>query len=753
MKIRQKIAMLLAAAMTITAVPAMTMAKSDFALTNGIITREKDKLVGNGAELKVTFKDQVTTKSVFFVNLANAKWETTATSASGLVAGVAIKKNNDTELEVTLTPASATDPLYGPDKPIYIPLQFVKITGGDATVAVDGNGTIISDQAPIVFARTSDNKATVSFGDSKNLYKYGTVADITIEEPLKGTMGTSQWVTLELDNTDYMFVLDTKTASPTSTTDFDYELSKGFSGGTVVVSNAAYTTVAGEQDSSSITFRIMNMDGASATAPGRLKIKNLPIKLKPTRSFVEDDTINLTVKSGDPDDKITETSGKVAVAKELSCSIEMKDKKVVDIVAGKNEKVEFTVLENVNDSMLDRMMEVRIDNAFFADGKVSGNKITDQTMKIKTKFATDTTYSAAGAGGYTGLSDFTWVKNKDNEVIGFDFTVPSGVRQADIDKITFEDAKIFVPVNKKGDVKITVNGRAVGAEVSTVAVNAVVPFETSFDQFTVKVGIKEQIGGKLVIKETDKARFDQNNPLLITFDKQDDGYGFSGKPTVKVVEGDLKLDMDNIKDANGVITIPVLRKSSTASTIEITDFKINVDRTVPQGKYDLKLNGKAIEPGCQMGDLTVADFLNVATANTEDISTNNGLRKGVASFVIGSDKFVVNGMEQTMDAKAYLDPAGRTMVPLRFVANALGIDDTSIYYAKKTATVVAGAKTISLTLGDKVAKMNGVDVKVMDVAPAMVNDRVYVPVGELANLLSVKAEWDGATQTATFTVE
>ncbi|PHV70145.1 hypothetical protein CS063_11755 [Sporanaerobium hydrogeniformans] len=749
MKLRQKVAMLLAAAMVVTAVPAMTMAKSDFALTNGIIVKEKDKTIDQNANLKITLKDALTasptTSSIFFVNLANAKWEDTGKTETTIATGVTIKKNNDTELQVNVKTNLAKE------AEIFVPLNGVKVTGGDATIAVDGNGTVISDMAPVVFAKTSDKKATVSFGDAKNIYKNGTVADITIEEPLKGTMGTSQWVVLELDNTDYMFVLDTLTAGSTSNGDFNYELSKGFSAG-ATVSNASYVRVDGEDDQSSIIFQL-TMAGNSASAPGRIKIKDLPIKLKASRNFVEDDTINLTVKSGNSDDKVSETTGKVAVAKKLSCSIEMKDKKTVDIVAGKNEKVKFTVLENVNDSMLDRMMEVRIDNAFFADGKVKGNKVTDQTMKVTTKFATDTDYTAASAGGYTGLSDFTWVKNKDDEVIGFDFTVPSGVRQADIDKIDFSDVKVYVPVDKKGDVKITVNGRAIGDEISTVAVNAVVPFELSNDQLTVKVGIKEQVGGKLVIKETDKARFDQNNPLEITFDKQDDGFSFSGKPTVKVVEGDLKLDMDNIKDAGDKITIPVLRKSTVASTVEITDFKIKVDRTVPQGKYDLKLNGKAIEPGCAMGSLTVKDFLNVATANTEDLSTNNGLRKGTAAFVIGSDKFLVNGIEKTMDAKAYLDPAGRTMVPLRFVANALGIEDTSIYYAQKTATIVAGSKTISVALGDKVAKINGVAAKVMDVAPTMVNDRVYVPVGELANLLSVKAEWNGETQTATFTVE
>ena len=747
MKLRQKLAAVLAATMVVTAVPAM--AKSDFALTNGIVVLEKDKTLVEKSKtqnLKVEVKDGVTltggqtTSAVFFVNIANAEWQDAA-STTVTVGGntIVYQKNNKTELQVEVQGSLAGTEVFS------IPLDNVKLTGGDATVAVDGNGTVISDMAPVVFAKTSDSKSTVTFGDAKNIYKVGTVGEITIEEPLVDTMDASEWITLELDNTDYQFV-----GNGTTPNGFTAEWSKGFSGNGGVVGLQYGQFSDGTKDYSTIQFKL---SGESTSAPGRLKIKDLEIKLKPNKTFVANDDINLTVKG----EKITETTGKVAVAQELGCSIEMKDKEVVEIVAGKAKEVEFTVAENVNDSMLNRMMEVRIENAFFYDGETTLANLTTATpvtnerqeMKITTKFASDTEYTQGGSNTFATLG-LEWIKDKDDKVIGFDFTVPAGTRANDIDKIVFSKVKIFAPVENTGDVKITVNGRSVGSELSTVAANIIAPVEIEEEVFTAKVGLKEQVGGKLVIKETDKARFANNKEIRIAFDKKDDGFEFTGKPVVEVTEGDLKLDLDKMDYEAGYITIPVSRASKTASTIEIKDFKVKVDRTVPQGKYDLKVDGPALETGCAMGALTVEDFFNVATANTEDITTNNGLRKVTTSFVIGSAKYLINGTEAEMDAVAYLDPAGRTMVPLRYVANALGIDDKEIYFANNTATIVAGSKTISVEIGSKTAKLNGVAVRTMDTAPVLKNSRTYVPVGEIAALLGVEAKWDGETKTATF---
>ncbi|PHV70144.1 hypothetical protein CS063_11750 [Sporanaerobium hydrogeniformans] len=731
MKLRQKLAAVLAATMVATAMP--VMAKSDFALTNGITIAKKDETINNG-KLRITMKDAVTTSAMFFVNLENAEWNvpttsTNATSTSGTAltnVTVQYKKNNKNEVEVTVT-----KPVGGTGMEEFVIPLDVKLTGGDATVAVDGNGTVISDMAPVVFAKTTDSKAAVTAADSKNIYKTGVVADVTIEETIAGSIGTNT-ITVSLDNTDYEFV---------GLTAGNLKFSKGFSSFTT-------SNVTLKQDGATVTSVTddeftFTLSGAAQNAPGRVVIEGAKVRLKSGKTVNPGDEIAVTVEG----EGVTTTTVKVAEAKELGSSLEMKDKKVVDMVAGKDQKITFTLKENVDDSILDnRTIEVRLNQGFLANTEVTGSNLTSGTAVNAIKNAIKVNDGTAGAD----VTAFTLVTDKDDRVIGFDFAVAAGELEADKnDEIKFEDVKVYMPVDKTGDVVISAEGRALGQTVEVTALNVTAPVEVTSEEFTLKVGLKDQKGGKLVITETDKGRLKQGENLVIAIDKKDDGFVFTGKPVVKVTEGDLKLDLDKMDYTDGTIIIPVSRASKTASTITITEMPIKVDRTVPEGKYDLKLTGAAVQPGCIFGSVKVEDFINVGTPNTQDLSAN-GLRKGKTSFVIGSNKYLVNGIELEMDAAAYLDPAGRTMVPLRFVANALGIDDKEIYFASNTATIVAGSKTISLEIGSKTAKLNGVAVRTMDVAPVLKNERTYVPVGEIASLLGVDAKWDGETQTATF---
>ena len=727
MKLRQKLAAVLAATMVVTAVPAM--AKSDFALTNGIIVAEKgDDLLSRGS-LKITMKDAVsaTTDAMFFINLENAEWNITtgdAKSTTGAtISTINYKKNNEKEVQVTVQAGSGA-------QEFLIPLD-VELKGGDATVAVDGNGTVISDMSPIIFAKTSDSKATVTAEDAKNVYKSGVVADVTIEETIAGSIGTNE-ITVSLDNTDYEFV---------GLTAGNLKFSKGFSGLTAAdvtleQDGAATATVTDDE----FTFKLST---PATGAPGRVVLDGVKVRLKSGKTVNTGDEIAITIEG----EGVTTTTVKVAETKELGSTLTMKDKKVVDMVAGREQKITFTLEENVDDSILDaRTIEVRLNQGFLANTAVTGSNLTAGTEVNAIKNKIKVNDGVAGAD----VTDFTLVTDKDDRVIGFDFAIVGGQLQSNKnDKIKFEDVKVYMPVDKTGDVVISAEGRALGQTVEVTAVNVKAPVETSNEALTLKVGLKDQKGGKLVITETDKGMLKQSKDLVITVDKQDDGFEFTGKPVVEVTEGDLKLDLDNMKQTATAITIPVLRASKTASTITITEMPIKVDRTVPEGKYDLKLNGAAVEPDCTFGSVTVEGFINVGTPNTQDLSAN-GLRKGTTSFVIDSAKYLVNGVEAEMDAAAYLDPAGRTMVPLRFVANALGIDDKEIYFANNTATIVAGSKTISLEIGSKTAKLNGVAVRTMDTAPVLKNSRTYVPVGEIAALLGVEAKWDGATKTATF---
>ena len=715
MKLRQKLAAVLAATLIATSVPVVTMAASDNTLTHGVTVKEKDTPITAGG-LKVTMKDNVdTTGAMFFVNLENAEWtSTTTTTASSNGVDIEYKATGKKELQVTVK-ASGADA-----KTEFILPLAVKLTGGDATVAIDGNGSVISDMAAVVFAKTSDAKAAVTVADAKAINKSGIIADITIEEALLGSMGTEE-VTVSLDNTDYEFVgVDVA----------NIELSRGFVGKTATITGAPVT---------SDEFKF-TLDSASTAATGRIVLKNVTIKAKSGKTSVIGEEINVTVSGS----KVVDTTVKVAKIQQFGTTLTMKDEKVVDVVAGKKQKVTFTIKENVNDSIIaNRNIEVRFDKAFLANVKKADlTTFSAADLVAKAKIGSNT--------GAAAVHNLTLATDKDDKVIGFDFqVVPAALGGTGAHEITFTDVELFVPVNVTGSVKLLVEGRALEDDLEVVALNVKAPVEITSEAFTLKVGLKDQKGGKLVITETDKGMLKTGQNLEIAIDGKDKGFEFTGKPVV-TVEGDMLLDLDNmaVSATGDKITIPVKRASRTASTITISDMKMTVDRTVPEGKYNVKVSGGALALDCTFETLTVKDFIVVGTPNTQDLAAN-GLRKGVATFAIGDKNFTMNGVTAEMDGAPYISN-GRTMVPVRYVANALGVSAQDIYFANGTVTIIAGNKTISLTIGDKVAKLNGVPARVMETAPVIKDGRTYVPVSEIGALLGVNASWDNATKVATF---
>ena len=722
MKLRQKLAAVLAATMVVTAVPAM--AASTNSLTHGIIVEEKGEVISN-AGLKVEMKDSVdTTGAMFFVNLENAEWKIagTQTATEGNL-DIEYKTTGKKELQVTIKPVSGQT---SAKETFTLPLN-VELTGGEATVAIDGNASVITDMAPVVFAKTSDAKATVKVEDVKNIYKDGVIADIVIEEALTGSMdpanGDAGKVTVSLDNTDYEFV---------NLSSSNIELSKGFSGLT-----ASTDVTRGDEFT-------LTLSGKSTQAPGRITLKNVKIKLKSSKTPVIGDQIAVTVEG----DKVTTTSVKVAEVKGFGNTVAMKDDKVVEAVAGTQEKVTFSIKENVDDSILEnREIEVKLDK-----GYLSKTNDASQSFTVNAKL-NDVTESITA----------TPITNNDDYIVGFSFTAPAGLSSTKIDEITFEDLKVFVPLNVEGDITITTTGRALAEEASTVALNVKAPVEVATEALTLKVGLKDQKGGKITVKETAKGMLKANQ--LIVELPEEEAMTFSTKsahkPVIKVVEGDLQIG--EYKVEGNQLIIDVKRASRTASTLEISDFVVSTDRTLPQGTYDVVVKGSALVKTAdaildesevagtenkEENSIKVEDFIVIGTANTEDLAAN-GLKKGTAVFTIGEKAYTMNGVKQEMDAAPYISN-GRTMVPVRYIANALGINNTDIFFANNVVTILAGNKTISMEIGSKIVKLNGVAVRTMETAPVITGDRTFVPVSEIGAILGVEATWDGEAKTATF---
>jgi len=126
-------------------------------------------------------------------------------------------------------------------------------------------------------------------------------------------------------------------------------------------------------------------------------------------------------------------------------------------------------------------------------------------------------------------------------------------------------------------------------------------------------------------------------------------------------------------------------------------------------------------------------------------------------FTIGSTQYANDGQTVQMDAAPYIED-NRTFLPVRFVANALGVPDSNIDYTPKTQEVelFKGNSGIGLLIGNTtmyVATSQGSEINVtkitMDVAPVLIAGHVYLPIAWIAQAFGVSATWDAASQTIT----
>lgn len=123
-------------------------------------------------------------------------------------------------------------------------------------------------------------------------------------------------------------------------------------------------------------------------------------------------------------------------------------------------------------------------------------------------------------------------------------------------------------------------------------------------------------------------------------------------------------------------------------------------------------------------------FSPAAFANTPDLS-----------FQINEHDFVSPAGEQN----PYVNGDGRTMVPIRFVGNALGVDDDKITWDadSQTANVQKDGLSIEITVGKPYITQNGMQIQ-MDTAAEMMGGRLFIPVRYISEALGAKVEWDAA---------
>lgn len=150
-------------------------------------------------------------------------------------------------------------------------------------------------------------------------------------------------------------------------------------------------------------------------------------------------------------------------------------------------------------------------------------------------------------------------------------------------------------------------------------------------------------------------------------------------------------------------------------------------------------------------DDTIVSAISLDNIKNEKVSkdmTPAAAPTTVISLKIGDVNATVNGKSVVNDV-APIVANGRTMLPIRFVAEALGATVTWVPDLK-TVMVSTPETDIYIAIGNNFATVNREKIE-LD-SPAFVeNDRTYLPLRFIAENLGADVQWDGAAQTVTIT--
>ncbi|MGR6128442.1 copper amine oxidase N-terminal domain-containing protein [Paenibacillus sp. SER-28] len=329
----------------------------------------------------------------------------------------------------------------------------------------------------------------------------------------------------------------------------------------------------------------------------------------------------------------------------------------------------------------------------------------------------------------------------------------------DAGTLKLKNVEVATQPGFSGDLNVDVAGsQGLSGTVKVATVKQAVTLAAA-SKPTLTIGLGDQQVGDITITEAAKEAFVKKDGSREVILELPTGVRFASTPEVKVTAGDVKVksvSTDTYGESNkGRLSFYIDSESATPSTITISAPKLTVDRTVAQGDIVAKLKGSAVSYTAYKG----------ATDNTQNWKDNNtaaaevaiatvgtpapGATKTKAVFTLGSTSYTVNGESKTSDVAAYAEN-GRTYLPVRYAAEALGVSPQNILFDKATSTVtlIKGDRVAQIKLNTNLLTINGSVVR-MDVKAVTNKNRTVLPIFWVSRALDASINYDATAKTVT----
>ena len=443
----------------------------------------------------------------------------------------------------------------------------------------------------------------------------------------------------------------------------------------------------------------------------------------------------------------------LVVAEYVDYGVSVKAEKVLNVIAGKDMEGLYRsklILEEPATSSLqgNRYMEFTFVDEKGKEVKASLQdqeilKLTKKAGDSKTKLYIDPK-SINDYGDKDGkVSSYTVDTNKADKskkaANKFDLYVEE---QSEKVRAKYElEVPFVVASNFEGKLFVKVKGA--GAEEQLVQIADVKPsvtFEVQGALPQVKIGLQKQKGQDILIKETEAAALQDYEPAgsanyakYELYPEENFNLKFDDAD-VKVKEGDIMLNSaDPFGNENQEIYVKVDRRSTKPSTLLVSDVLVTLDRTVPYGAIRLEGHYGVVNGRHALTNRTKTfDYFTTITPVSDD-------KRITTVFSIDSKDYaeVVGGVreDKNMDVAPFIQD-NRTMLPVRYIANAIGAE---VNYDSKTriATFQKYQSVVTLNIDKNVMYVNGSPVQLYT-KPANVEGRIFLPLVNVAQAFGLK---------------